>query len=54
MQAIADYQPQNQGELGFRAGDYIEVVQPGEPGGWWLGKNNGQEGWFPTPYAQQV
>ena len=48
VQALSDYAPQQEGELGFRAGDVIEVLQQAEPGGWWGGALNGQQGWFPS------
>ena len=79
LQALSDYYPQQEGELGFRAGEYIQVtqsnpwpnpsrtrpwpwpspnphdhiqvMQQGEPGGWWEGTLNGQTGWFPSSYC---
>mmetsp|Transcript_9942 Transcript_9942/g.25702 ORF Transcript_9942/g.25702 Transcript_9942/m.25702 type:complete len:161 (-) Transcript_9942:305-787(-) len=51
VQAIADYLYPQQGELGFRTGDVIQVAQQGEAGGWWEGWINGQGGWFPSNYC---
>ena len=51
VQALSDFTPHHPGELGFRAGDIIQVMQPGETGGWWEGLLNGQAGWFPSNYC---
>ena len=51
VQALYDYEPAHSGELGFRTGDFIQVVQRGEPDGWWEGSLNGQRGFFPSTYC---
>lgn len=40
-----------QGQLSFRAGDVIEVLQHGDPDGWSEGSINGQVGWFPSNFC---
>ena len=37
--------------LSFDAGSRIEVLQEGEPGGWWRGRLGSAEGWFPVGYC---
>ena len=53
VQAFSDYAPQQEGELGFRAGDVIQVTQQGEAGGWWEGTLNGQAGYFPSNFCSE-
>ena len=53
VEALFDYSPQHGDELGFRAGDLIQVVREGEPGGWWEGVLNGQKGYFPSHFCNQ-
>ncbi|TIA89041.1 hypothetical protein E3P99_02292 [Wallemia hederae] len=52
--ALYDFEPQADGDLGFRVGDQIEVVQRTESANdWWTGRLNGQEGVFPGNYVQE-
>ena len=53
VQAASDYADPETGRLHFRAGDVIEVVQQGEPAGWWEGSLNGQVGWFPSNFCSE-
>jgi hypothetical protein len=53
VQAASDYVDPEAGRLSFRAGDVIEVVQQGEPAGWWEGSLNGQVGWFPSNFCSE-
>ena len=53
VQALSNFAPQQEGELGFRAGDYIQVTQQGEPGGWWEGSLDGRMGWFPSSFCSE-
>ena len=39
------------GCLPFGAGARIEVLQEGEPDGWWLGRLGGRQGWYPSAYC---
>ena len=53
---IASYtfHPEEEGELYFKRGDRIEVLDK-EGSDWWKGKNlsTGNEGWFPAKYVQK-
>jgi len=48
--ALFDYQPTEDGELGFNAGDKILVTHKDESG-WWTGSCNGMQGVFPANYS---
>lgn len=50
--ALYDYTAQAQGDLTFTAGAVIEIVEQGDPNGWWTGRYNGQTGAFPGNYVQ--
>lgn len=47
VRALFDFTPQEAGELGFRKGDMIEVVDDSDPN-WWQGTCSGQTGLFPS------
>ncbi|KAI0479956.1 BAR domain-containing protein [Xylaria cf. heliscus] len=51
--ALYDYSAQAEGDLSFRAGDIIEIVNktPNE-NEWWTGKINGKQGQFPGNYVK--
>ncbi len=49
--ALYDYDATEEGELTFKEGDVIEVIErPGE--GWYVGKLNGKIGEFPDNYVE--
>lgn len=51
--AIFDYEAQAEGDLSFRAGDRIEIVEQTESAeDWWTGRLNGVTGVFPGNYTQ--
>jgi amphiphysin len=51
--ALYDYTAQADGDLSFKAGDKIEIVEKGESGNeWWIGRLNGAQGQFPANYTQ--
>ncbi|WWC62090.1 uncharacterized protein I303_104680 [Kwoniella dejecticola CBS 10117] len=51
--AIFDFEAQAEGDLSFRAGDRIEIIEKTEnPDEWWTGKLNGATGVFPGTYTQ--
>lgn len=51
--ALYDYTAQAAGDLSFRAGDRITIVQrTGDQNGWWTGSLNGVQGVFPGNYVQ--
>jgi len=45
------YQPREEGEIGFSAGDLIEVLEQNETG-WWVGIASGQRGEFPGNHVE--
>lgn len=51
VQATSDFVAEQAGDLGFQAGDVIEVVRRAETGSWWEGSLNGQVGSFPSEYC---
>ncbi|ROT37745.1 BAR-domain-containing protein [Sodiomyces alkalinus F11] len=51
--ALYDYDAQVEGDLSFRAGDVIEIVNRTQNDNeWWTGKLNGKQGQFPGNYVQ--
>jgi growth factor receptor-binding protein 2 len=50
VQALFDFAPQEAGELGFKRGDIINVLNR-EDENWWEGSLNGQRGLFPATYV---
>ncbi|KAL2264720.1 hypothetical protein VTJ83DRAFT_7230 [Remersonia thermophila] len=51
--ALYDFSAQAEGDLSFRAGDVIEVVQrTNNENEWWTGKLNGKTGQFPGNYVK--
>ncbi len=51
--ALYDYVAQAEGDLSFKAGDRIEVVQrTASENDWWTGKVNGAQGVFPGNYTK--
>ena len=53
VQALFDFDPQEEGELGFRRGEYIQVLDNSDPN-WWKGGCHGQTGMFPRNYVTPV
>lgn len=53
--ALYDYTAQAAGDLSFKAGDRIEIVErSGSSEDWWTGRLNGQQGVFPGNYVQDT
>ncbi|KAL7071194.1 hypothetical protein ACQ4LE_009079 [Meloidogyne hapla] len=50
VQALFDFSPQEEGELGFQRGDIITVTKR-EDENWWEGTLNNQMGIFPATYV---
>jgi amphiphysin len=51
--ALYDYTAQAAGDLTFRAGDMIRIIQrTTDQNGWWTGELNGVQGVFPGNYVQ--
>ncbi|XP_070579951.1 growth factor receptor-bound protein 2-like [Ptychodera flava] len=53
VQALFDFDPQEEGELQFRRGDVITVLDKGDAN-WWKGQCHGRTGMFPAPYVGPV
>lgn len=53
VQALFDFDPQEEGELGFHRGDFIQVLDNSDPN-WWKGACRGQTGMFPRNYVTPV
>lgn len=49
VKALYDFEPQEEGELAFRKGDIIRVVNSAYEG-WWKGELDGRVGIFPLTY----
>ena len=52
--AAFDFEPQEEGEVAFKRGDKIKVIENTDPN-WWKGKvlSTGNEGMFPVNYVKQ-
>ncbi|OOQ84529.1 Protein hob1 [Penicillium brasilianum] len=51
--ALYDYEAQAHGDLGFSAGDVIEIItRTDNQNEWWTGRVDGREGQFPANYVQ--
>jgi hypothetical protein len=52
--AVYHYDPEDQGETGFKEGDVLRIVGENEFG-WWLGQNTkGELGWVPSNFFKVV
>jgi len=51
--ALYDYDATTNDELTFREGDILTILQK-DPAGWWEGELNGQKGWIPANYVQEL
>ena len=43
-----------EGELSFKEGDRIKIVEEGAPDDWWMGELNGNNGFFPSNFCKIV
>lgn len=50
---IKGYKPIHAGELELRKGDIVEILSVGEQG-FWEGRSNSCEGWFPSDCVEEV
>lgn len=53
MRALYDFQPTEEGELGFEKGDIIRVVESVYRD-WWKGELRGSTGIFPVNYVEKI
>jgi len=53
VQALFDFDPQEEGELQFRRNDVITVLDKHDAN-WWKGQCHGRTGMFPAPYVQPI
>ncbi|XP_015784850.1 protein enhancer of sevenless 2B [Tetranychus urticae] len=51
VQAMYDFTPQENGELGFKRGDIITVTDNSDQN-WWEGEIDGRKGYFPATYVE--
>jgi hypothetical protein len=50
---IKSYKPIQAGELELRKGDIVEILSVGEQG-YWEGRSNSCEGWFPSDCVEEI
>ncbi|KAI9595738.1 hypothetical protein BDF19DRAFT_495756 [Syncephalis fuscata] len=53
VRALYDYSSNDASALRFRRNDIIEVITQLDSG-WWDGRCNGERGWFPSNFVEQV
>lgn len=49
--ALYDFEKEAEGDLEFKQGDVIEIVDK-DPSGWWMGKIGDETGVFPSNFVQ--
>ena len=48
------YDPQNDGDLALKTGDWVTLEDTPYGGGWWKGSVDDRSGWFPKTYVEYV
>jgi amphiphysin len=51
VEALFDHDAEEEDELSFATGDWVEVIERPD-GGWWRGRCHGKEGLFPSNYVK--
>ncbi|CAG8485432.1 14771_t:CDS:10 [Dentiscutata erythropus] len=51
--ATYDFATDDSGELQFKKGDTLEIIEK-DDNGWWLAKMNDDQGWVPSNYLEEV
>lgn len=51
--ALYDYEGEKEGDLSFKEGDIIAVLDKSDPSGWWQGSLNGVTGYFPMNFVEE-
>lgn len=54
VRALYDYRAQEEGELSFKKGDIIKLLEKDDEGGWWIGDLRGIMGLFPKNFVEMV
>jgi len=52
--ALYDYTGENDGDLAFKEGDLINVIDKSDPSGWWEGEVGGVRGFFPSNFVEEI
>ncbi|CAI2171731.1 17217_t:CDS:10 [Funneliformis geosporum] len=50
---VYNFVTEDAGELAFKPGDLLEILEK-DDNGWWLAKKDGQQGWVPSNYLEEV
>jgi myosin I len=50
---LYDFATEDTGELSFKSGDILNILQK-DDNGWWLAEKDGQQGWVPSNYLEEV
>ena len=53
VQALYNFEPQEEGELRMRKGDIVTVLEKVDQN-WWKGTCEGRSGLFPVPYIKEL
>jgi hypothetical protein len=53
VKALYDYNAAVEGELSFKSGDYIKILDSSDPD-WWTGQFRGAKGYLPAAYVERV
>jgi len=53
VRAMYDYEAQDLDEISLREGEVLELVKE-DDSGWWTGRSNGKEGYFPGSYVEKI